>query len=66
SDIAESLGCELTEMGHIKIDQFQKTNVVGLLACGDNSSPMRSIANAVYTGNLVGAMVNAELVGERF
>ncbi|MBP7499720.1 MAG: NAD(P)/FAD-dependent oxidoreductase [Chryseobacterium sp.] len=66
SDIAESLGCELTEMGHIKIDQFQKTNVVGLLACGDNSSPMRSVANAVYTGNLAGAMLNAELVGERF
>lgn len=66
SDIAESLGCEMTEMGHIKIDQFQKTNVVGLLACGDNSSPMRSVANAVYTGNLAGAMVNAELVGESF
>jgi len=66
SDIAESLGCEMTEMGHIKIDQFQKTNVAGLLACGDNSSPMRSVANAVYTGNLAGAMVNAELTAESF
>lgn len=66
SDIAESLGCEMTEMGHIKIDQFQKTNVTGLLACGDNSSPMRSVANAVYTGNLAGAMVNAELTAEPF
>ncbi|MBO6201758.1 MAG: NAD(P)/FAD-dependent oxidoreductase [Chryseobacterium sp.] len=66
SDIAESLGCEMTEMGHIKIDQFQKTNVTGLLACGDNSSPMRSVANAVYTGNLAGAMVNAELTAESF
>lgn len=66
SDIAESLGCEMTEMGHIKIDQLQKTNVVGLLACGDNSSPMRSVANAVYTGNLAGAMVNAELTTESF
>ncbi|MNK19113.1 Alkyl hydroperoxide reductase subunit F [compost metagenome] len=66
SDIAESLGCEMTEMGHIKIDQFQKTNVAGLLACGDNSSPMRSVANAVYTGNLAGAMVNAELVNDNF
>lgn len=66
SDIAESLSCEMTEMGHIKIDQFQKTNVAGLLACGDNSSPMRSVANAVYTGNLAGAMVNAELTAESF
>ena len=66
SDIAESLGCEMTEMGHIKIDQFQKTNVVGLFACGDNSSAMRSVANAVYTGNAAGAMVNAELVSDYF
>ncbi|TDX83158.1 NAD(P)/FAD-dependent oxidoreductase [Epilithonimonas xixisoli] len=66
SDIPESLGCEMTEMGHIKIDQFQKTNVAGLLACGDNSSPMRSVASAVYTGNLAGAMVNAELVNDNF
>lgn len=66
SDIPEYLGCEMTEMGHIKTDQFQKTNVAGLYVCGDNSSPMRSVANAVYTGNLAGAMVNAELVGENF
>lgn len=66
SDIAESMGCEMTEMGHIKIDQFQKTSVAGILACGDNSSPMRSVANAVYTGNLSGAMVNAELTAESF
>lgn len=66
SEIPESLGCEMTEMGHTKIDQFQKTNVLGLFACGDNSSPMRSVANAVYTGNLTGAMVNAELTGEIF
>jgi len=66
SDIAESLGCEMTDMSHIKIDQFQKTNVAGFLACGDNSSPMRSVANAVYTGNLAGAMMNAELTNESF
>lgn len=66
SDIPESLGCEMTEMGHITIDQFQKTNVAGLYVCGDNSNPMRSVANAVYTGNLAGAMVNAELTKESF
>lgn len=66
SDIAESLGCEMTETGHIKIDQFQKTNIAGFLACGDNCSPMRSVANAVYAGNLAGAMVNAELQAENF
>lgn len=60
------LGCELTEMGHIKIDAFQKTTIEGIFACGDNSSPMRSVANAVHAGNLTGAMVNAEITKERF
>jgi thioredoxin reductase len=66
SNIPETLGCEMTEMGHIKTDPFQKTNIPGLFACGDNCSPMRSVANSVFQGNLAGAMVNAELVGERF
>lgn len=66
TEIPAQLGCELTEHGHIKIDGHQKTNVDGVYACGDNSSPMRSVANAVYTGNLTGALVNKELTDERF
>src|SRR5690606_6208668 len=55
SDIPKSLGCEFTEMGHIKVDAFQKTTIPGVYACGDNSSMMRSVANAVANGNIVGA-----------
>lgn len=66
SDIPKDLGCEFTEMGHIKTDMFQKTNVTGLFACGDNSSMMRSVSNAVMTGNVAGAMVNMELVTDCF
>lgn len=66
SDIPASLGCQLTEQGHIKVDPFHKTTVEGIYACGDNSSLMRSVANAVYTGNLAGAMVNKELTEEQF
>lgn len=66
SDIPVQLGCELTENGHIKIDAFQKTTIEGVFACGDNSNMMRSVANAVYSGNLSGAMVNGELVNENF
>ncbi|MFD1629376.1 NAD(P)/FAD-dependent oxidoreductase [Pseudopedobacter beijingensis] len=64
--IAEELGCELTELGHIKVDAFQKTNMANVFACGDNSSMMRSVANAVATGNLAGAMANNEMVSEDF
>lgn len=66
SDIPKNLGCEFTEFGHIKTDQFQKTNIPGIFVCGDNSSMMRSVSNAVMTGNVAGAMVNMELVTDCF
>ncbi|WP_175621707.1 NAD(P)/FAD-dependent oxidoreductase [Chryseobacterium schmidteae] len=66
SEIPKNLGCEFTEFGHIKTDQFQKTNVPSLFVCGDNSSMMRSVSNAVMTGNVAGAMVNMELVTDCF
>lgn len=66
SDIPEKLGCEFIETGHIKMDNFQKTNIPGIFVCGDNSSMMRSVANAVMTGNVAGAMVNMELVTDCF
>lgn len=60
------LGCELTEMNHIKVDLFQKTNIQGLFACGDATSMMRSVANSVATGAMAGAMANRELIEEAF
>lgn len=66
SDIPASLGCELTELGYVKVDMFQKTTVPGVFACGDNTNMMRSVANAVYSGNLTGAIVNGELTTEQF
>ncbi|MFT3751079.1 MAG: NAD(P)/FAD-dependent oxidoreductase [Agriterribacter sp.] len=66
SDIPVSLGCELNEAGYIKTDSFQKTTVTGIYACGDNAFMMRSVAAAVYAGNITGAMVNKELTEESF
>lgn len=66
SDIPLALGCELTEQGYLKVDAFQKTTIPGVFSCGDNSNMMRSVANAVASGNLAGAMVNMELTGEQF
>lgn len=66
SDIPISLGCELTEHGYLKADNFQRTNIEGVYACGDNSNIMRSVANAVNSGNVAGAMINAELTTEQF
>lgn len=66
SSIPQMLGCELTDNGYIKVDPFQKTILPGVYACGDNCMMMRSVAAAVYSGNLAGAMVNKELTDDRF
>lgn len=66
SEIPKQLGCETTEEGYIKVDGFQRTTVDGIFACGDNSSMMRSVSNAVATGGVAGAMLNKELVDDRF
>ncbi len=66
SAIPAELGCEFTEQGYLRVDATQKTTIDGVYAAGDNSSPMRSVANAVSTGNMAGAAVNRELAMEVF
>lgn len=60
SKIPETLGCELNQNKLIVVDMFQKTNVEGVFACGDNSNMFRSISAAVASGNMAGASVNME------
>lgn len=66
SNIPESMGCELTTDGYIKIDAAHKTSIPGIFACGDNVTRMRTVANAVATGTTTGLMVNKELIDEAF
>lgn len=66
SAIFQSLGCELTQEGHITIDTAHRTTVQGVFACGDNTSKMRTVANAVSMGTATGLMVNKELIEEDF
>ncbi len=66
SDIPKSLGCELTEQGFIKVNPMQETNISGVFACGDNTNMMRSVALAVSTGGVAGAITNGLLVEEHF
>lgn len=60
------LGCEITEDGYIKIDDFNKTSVAGMYAAGDNSYMMRAVAAAVAAGSKAGAMLNREMIEETF
>jgi thioredoxin reductase len=65
-EIPKLLGAELNDQGYLKVDALQQTSVEGIYACGDNSSMMRSVANAVSTGNMTGAAMNRELATEQF
>lgn len=66
TDLPVSLGCELTEHGYIQTDPFQRTSVEGIYACGDNSTFIRSVANAVASGNMAGAIVNMDLTHQLY
>lgn len=66
SNVPQSLGCELTPEGYIKIDMAQRTTVPGIYACGDNTTRMRTVANAVAMGTATGMMVNKELTEQEF
>ena len=65
-NLPNEIGVEFTEHHHIKVDMFQKTTVSGIYACGDNTSMMRSVANAVGTGSIAGVVANRELIEEEF
>lgn len=64
SDLPLSLGCELSETGHILVDDFQRTNIPGIFAAGDCTTPFRSVANAVAQGNVAGAVLNHDWIDE--
>lgn len=66
SGIAKELGCELTSEGYIMINPQHQTSLPSVYACGDNSSKMRTVANAVAMGTATGMMVNKALIDERF
>jgi thioredoxin reductase len=66
SSIPQELGCEITQDGYLKVDPAERTSVEGVYACGDNTTKMRTIANAVSMGTTTGLMVNKELIEEEF
>ncbi len=55
-------GCLLNDDGYIKVDPAQKTSVQGVFACGDNTTRVRTVANAIAMGTTSGMMLNKELI----
>lgn len=64
--IPQTLACEPTEEGYIKVNQNQETSVKGIYACGDSTTKVRTIANAVASGTTAGMMASKQLIIEEF
>ena len=64
--VPEALGCEITPEGYIKVNPVQQTTIPGVFACGDNTTRMRTVANAVAMGTTAGMVANKELIEESF
>lgn len=64
--IPESLGCELTEEGYLKIDSFQETTIKGVFAVGDNAAKIRTVANAVAMDTDAGMIISKRMILEEF
>ncbi|TGL88607.1 NAD(P)/FAD-dependent oxidoreductase [Leptospira congkakensis] len=62
SKLPEELGCKLLPSGHIEVSNLYETNVSGVYAVGDMASMFRSVAHAVHSGNIAGAMLNRSII----
>ncbi|EOQ98477.1 pyridine nucleotide-disulfide oxidoreductase [Leptospira wolbachii serovar Codice str. CDC] len=62
SNLPEQLGCKLLPSGHIEVTNFYETSVPGVCAVGDMASMFRSVAHAVHSGNIAGAMLNRSMI----
>lgn len=65
-NIPQSLGCEFTEDGYVKVNALQETTVNGVYACGDNAARMRTVANAVAMGTTAGMTASKKMIFEGF
>lgn len=64
--IPESLGCALDDEGYIKVNPFQETSVDGVFACGDNTTRLRTVANAIAMGTTAGMTASKKMILEQF
>jgi thioredoxin reductase len=64
SDLAEKLGCEITEQGCIETGNYETTNVPGVYAAGDASRMVQLVVVAAAEGAQAAFAINQELLKE--
>ncbi len=63
-DLAEKLGCELTEQGCVETGEYETTNVPGLFVAGDASRLVQFVIVAASEGAQAAVAINKELMKE--
>lgn len=66
SDLAHRLGCPLTADGRVEAGVGGQTTVPGVFVAGDAGPGWQSVAWAMASGALAGAMLNHDLLAEEF
>ena len=61
SDLAASLGAELSETGTVSVDEVGLSTVPGLYVAGDAATPVQSVAVATASGARAAYAINADL-----
>ncbi|GAA0358580.1 NAD(P)/FAD-dependent oxidoreductase [Bacillus horti] len=64
SDLPKQIGCEITEIGTVAIDQLGKTNIPGIYSAGDSATRMHQAIAAASMGSFAAAGINSELNAE--
>ena len=66
SKVPGQLGCNMTDSGHIAVNDFQQTNIPGIYAVGDATTLFRAVSVASASGTKAGALLNHELITEKY
>lgn len=65
--LAQQLGCELTPMNTVKINPpFNQTNIKGVFAAGDCSTPMQTVTAALHSGTCTGGGAPLQIQAETY
>jgi thioredoxin reductase len=63
-DLLERLGCDVDELGFVRVDGVGRTSVRGVWAAGNVANPRAQVITAAGEGSAAAISINADLVEE--
>ena len=66
SDLATRLGCQHSEVGLLRTDEWGETSIAGVYAAGDAVTPIQHLSWAAASGTTAAIGINQALLAENF